>query len=94
MRAHAPCPPDPRHPSVHHETTAGATPWVLFLRLPVLCLAIVLKGDFGEKEHCFSPIRRWVAQQQVRMWAPSATEQMQLTKIEEQLQLGDASVGK
>lgn len=48
---------------------------------------IVLKADFGDKPHCFTPLREWVQEKQDRFWKPSTQEVQRLQQIESKLQL-------
>ncbi|ORX59015.1 hypothetical protein DM01DRAFT_1333605 [Hesseltinella vesiculosa] len=39
---------------------------------------VVLFADFGPREHCFSPIRRWFQEKRRTFWTLSSEEQQDL----------------
>eukprot|EP00038_Savillea_parva_P005939 m.160772 g.160772 ORF g.160772 m.160772 type:complete len:132 (+) comp11990_c0_seq1:2965-3360(+) len=59
-----------------------------------LTVYTVLYVNFGESEHCFTPLRRWVDKQQQLLWTPAPEEVEMLEKIEKDLNLGKGPSNK
>eukprot|EP00035_Acanthoeca_spectabilis_P023000 m.447071 g.447071 ORF g.447071 m.447071 type:complete len:121 (-) comp19466_c0_seq1:2941-3303(-) len=68
------------HPKTVKYGTLGLT--------TVLTVWAVMILDFGEKDHCFTPLRRWFHKQRDTLWAPAPEEVEMLKKIESDLKLG------
>jgi len=67
-------PPGPNQPNAHRSGITKLSRILQWTLVPSVFGYMALFGDFGEHEHIFSPLRRWVWQSKDEFWQLSPEE--------------------